>query len=115
MKRSVAMVVKLGALVALASLLLLDVSCGGPGRKLRGTWTSNTGCGNVTVTFNKDGTGSMSVMGQQEQFKWRVEQEQLVISKPDGSQEERHKYSFNDQGNLVIESDMGPIVFSKVK
>ena len=108
-------VLKTAGLLLLASVLLFDIHCGSDSKRLVGTWSASSGCGNITVTFRKDGTGMMSFMGTEE-FKWRLEDGTIVISEPDGSDEETYEYEFNEDGDLVItEEEYGPIVFHRVK
>lgn len=95
--------------------LAVDAGCGSESKRLVGTWSGSTGCGNMTLTFNQDGTGKATFLTT-DSFRWRVEDGKLHISEPDGSNEEAFDYEFNDQGDLVITSEeYGPIVFRRVK
>lgn len=111
-------------LAALAAALLLAAGCGGDARKLVGTWQLDLGkIGemaqdySMTMTFNRDGTGTMQTnqtvtqdmpATQSVNFEWEIEDKQLVLSMPDQSMSQKADYEFQKDGTLSIKVAQGP-------
>lgn len=79
-------------------------------RKLIGTWTASTGCGSISITFNKDGTGRFSnFMGEVEQFHWSLKGNRIIFEKSDGRRESV-RYEISDK-SLILHYQNATVVF----
>ncbi len=78
--------------------LSISVGCG-KSRQLVGTWTlSNFACGPVTLTFFKDGTGMVNILGEAQSFTWEVKGDYLLLR----SGQETEKFKFKVEKNTLI-------------
>ena len=94
--------------ILLFVLPCIGVSCGGKSKKLIGTWHANTGCGPVTITFNKDGTGAMMGPMDSQTFKWEVKGNELLLTDESGKTE---RISFElEENTLTLHSPDGTVM-----
>lgn len=98
-------------LACMAAVLVLGVRCGGTSRKLVGTWSASTGCGPVSMTFNKDGSGVASGPMGAESFQWKVEGDELVFTAANG-RVDRMKFELREN-TLVLHSPDGVMTFTR--
>jgi hypothetical protein len=73
----------------------IGISCG-KRDQLIGTWQIFTGCGPANITFNNDGTGLLVSPTLTETFKWRIDNDDLIIVDANG-QEEKMKCEINNR------------------
>jgi hypothetical protein len=81
--------------VILFILPCVEINCG-KRDQLVGTWQIFTGCGPANITFNNDGTGLLVSPTLTQTFKWRIDNDDLVIIDANG-QEERMKCEVHDR------------------
>lgn len=72
MKRTLAL------LLVVVSLTVMLVSCGG--NSIEGTWTATEEGVTMTMTFEDDGTGSMSTLGMTYDITWSTDGDKLTVS-----------------------------------
>lgn len=99
-------------LVMLSILGWFSISCS-RGRQLVGSWNANTGCGPISITFYKDGTGIFTSFGEGKSFEWRVEGNELVTADQRG-RIRRMRFELKE-GTLILDTPDGPIAFFRVR